>query len=202
MFCFVLFCFVNVYVICDAYIGVGKFLRFVSGDSVEICLTDPKGACIVRWYNEGELRSEGSSITEGIGQGRITGQLGADNGSFRPDLALEVNDTQMLEALQRLQMIDGLMCGLSTGTNVAGAIEVSKKLNFKENNTIVTILCDSAFRYATKQFNIPFLESQNLPIPKWIDPDAIGNINIQSDEPVNPFANNDQLTQCLNDAII
>eukprot|EP00485_Elphidium_margaritaceum_P024732 CAMPEP_0202713044 /NCGR_PEP_ID=MMETSP1385-20130828/48964_1 /ASSEMBLY_ACC=CAM_ASM_000861 /TAXON_ID=933848 /ORGANISM="Elphidium margaritaceum" /LENGTH=390 /DNA_ID=CAMNT_0049373273 /DNA_START=48 /DNA_END=1220 /DNA_ORIENTATION=+ len=150
--------------------GVGKYLRMVTNHdpNVKICLTDPKGAAIYNYYKTGELKAEGSSISEGIGQGRITGQLKG----FAPDYAIEVDDIDMMNVIHALQQSDGLMVGLSSGINVAGAIQCAKDFNLKHEDTVVTLLCDLSTRYVTKQFNIPFLESKNLPIPPWYDDEA------------------------------
>lgn len=153
--------------------GVGKYLKMISNnsDNVKICLTDPKGAAIYRYYQEGVLKSEGSSISEGIGQGRITGQLK----DFKPDYQIEIDDLEMMNVIHALQQEDGLMVGLSSGINVAGAIQCAKDFKLSHQDTVVTILCDLSVRYITKQFNIPFLESKNLPTPPWYDEHAATN---------------------------
>ena len=111
-----------------------------------------------------QLRSVGSSISEGIGQGRITGNMGSDD--FRPDMFFEISDQEMIPILQSLQQMEGLAIGGSAGVNVAGAIRVAKELG--PGHTIVTVLCDRADRYATKLYNSDFLNSRGLPVPKWI----------------------------------
>lgn len=150
--------------------GVGKYLRMVSNndENIKICLTDPKGAALYHYFVNGELKADGSSISEGIGQGRITGQLEG----FRPDYAIEVDDRDMMNVIHALQETDGLMVGLSSGINVAGAIQVAHDLKLKSEDTVVTMLCDLSVRYITKQFNKPFLESKNLPSPPWYDEQA------------------------------
>ncbi len=105
----------------------------------------------------------GSSVTEGIGQARITGNMAG----FRPDKCWEITDTQALDALSSLCIEEGLQVGLSSGINVAGAMEVAKHLGPGHN--IVTVLCDGAMRYATKMYNLPFLRSRSLPVPTWLE---------------------------------
>ena len=136
----------------------------------------------------------------------MTGQL---EEAFKPDHAFEVDDTVMLDTLYRLQQADGLMCGLSTGINVAGAIRVGKELGLTYDNNVVTILCDSALRYATKQFNIPFLQSQNLPMPSWLldiekndSSKNKKNTILGKNGPTNPFGSDEELVQCLKDSIV
>ena len=141
-----------------------------------------------------------TSIAEGIGQKTISNQLinsfdyngdistvdaskiiNVDDVYFKPDLATEIDDTAMLDTLQALQRIDGLMCGLSSGINVAGAIEIAHKFEFNQDNTIVTILCDSASRTASKQFNPCFLKSKHLPVPHWVDNYQMGNFVVSNE---------------------
>ncbi|GAB5366701.1 hypothetical protein AAMO2058_001166200 [Amorphochlora amoebiformis] len=107
------------------------------------------------------LEAEGSSITEGIGQGRLTGNMEG----FNPDMAFEIHDTDALNALWDLQANEGLALGGSSGTNVAGAIRVARDLG--PGHTIVTILCDLGARYASKLYNSQFLASKGLPLPPW-----------------------------------
>jgi cysteine synthase len=144
--------------------GVGEFLRTVD-PHVKIALTDPEGAAVMRYFTEGKLKAHGSSITEGIGQGRITGNLG--NGNFRPDLFFEIPDIDMLPIMHELQSKEGLAVGGSAAVNVTGAIEVAKQLG--PGHVVVTMLCDRADRYATKLYNKEFLNSVGLPVPKWIE---------------------------------
>ena len=139
-----------------------------TGSSTKICLTDPEGAAVLRSFTEGELRSVGSSISEGIGQGRITGNMAADD--FRPDMFFEVPDAEMMPILHSLQRDDGIPVGGSAGINVAGAIRVAEEMG--PGHTIVTILCDRADRYATKLYNPSFLKSRGLPIPPWLKQDV------------------------------
>jgi len=146
--------------------GVGTYLRTMNRN-IKIALTDPEGAAVLRYFTEGTLRSVGSSISEGIGQGRITGNMGADN--FTPDMFIEVEDQEMMPILQDLQETEGLAIGGSAGVNVAGAIKVAQNLG--PGHTIVTVLCDRADRYAMKLYNREFLNSRGLPVPNWISSD-------------------------------
>ena len=149
--------------------GVGEYLRSVDA-AVQVWLTDPKGAAMYWHYAEGVLRAEGSSISEGIGQGRVTGQLR----DFAPDAQMQIDDRDMMHTLHALQQEDGLMLGLSSGINVAGAVQCAKRLGLGAHDSVATILCDLSHRYATKQFNKAFLESKNLPTPPWYDENAVG----------------------------
>ena len=144
--------------------GTGAYLREVSGGRVRIGLSDPPGAALLRLFRDGELRAEGDSITEGIGQGRVTGNLEG----FEPDAGFlfEVPDAAALHAAFALLREEGLAVGLSSGTNVAGAIEVARTLG--PGHTVVTILCDLAHRYASKMFDVEFLQSKGLPTPDWL----------------------------------
>ena len=144
--------------------GVGTFLKS-RNPSIHIALTDPRGAVLVRWFNEGVLKAEGDSISEGIGQGRITGNMAAD--SWRPDIALEVHDAPAMAVAYDLLEKEGLCVGTSSAINVAGAMEVAKRM--PKGSTIVTVICDSGTRYASKMFNPGFLRSRNLPVPRWMD---------------------------------
>src|SRR5690606_25754921 len=118
---------------------------------------DPKGAAIYSWIKTGELKSEGSSITEGIGQGRSTGNL---EGALIDD-ALQIPDEEMLPVCYDLLQNEGLLLGGSSGINVAGAIRLARALG--PGKTIVTILCDSGSRYQSKLYNPEFLASKGLP---------------------------------------
>jgi cysteine synthase A len=130
---------------------------------VRIYLADPMGSAIYGHYARGELKSEGSSITEGIGQGRITKNLeGAPiDGWF------QVTDEEMLPVLFRLVTEEGLILGGSTGINIVGATKAARELG--PGHTIVTILADYGTRYQSKLFNPDFLRSKNLPVPPWMD---------------------------------
>ena len=129
---------------------------------MRIGLTDPPGAALFRYYRDGELASEGDSITEGVGQGRITANLEG----FAPDVQYEIEDRFSLEVAFALLREEGLALGLSSGLNVAGAMRVAKDMG--PGHTVVTILCDGAARYASKMFNVAFLKERGLPHPPWL----------------------------------
>ena len=142
--------------------GVGMYLK-QQNPSVRIGIADPMGAALYQWYKHGELRAAGSSITEGIGQSRITANLqGAP-----VDDAYQVPDEEMVAAVFDLLRDEGLCLGGSTGINVAGAIRLARDLG--PGKTIVTVLCDGGQRYATRLFNPAFLRSKGLPVPEWLD---------------------------------
>lgn len=145
--------------------GVGEFLRTKStaAHPIKVFLTDPKGAGLYRWFKEGVMRSEGSSISEGIGQNRITGNME----NFIPDDCFEIDDAPALTAAFDLLELEGIGVGTSSAINIAGAIEVAKKLG--KGHTIVTVLCDRGDRYASKMYNRHFLVSRGLPVPSWLD---------------------------------
>lgn len=130
--------------------------------SVRIAAADPLGAAIFSWVKTGELKSHGSSITEGIGQNRVTANL---EGAPIDD-AYEISDEEMLPIVFDLLEHEGLCMGGSTGVNVAGAIRIAKDLG--PGHTIVTILCDYGTRYQSKLFNPDFLRAKNLPVPPWL----------------------------------
>jgi len=142
--------------------GVAIALRERKPD-VAIALADVPGAALFNYYTNGELKSEGSSITEGIGQGRITGNLEG----LTVDEAFLIPDTESVSTLWSLIEHEGLALGTSTGVNVAGAIRLAKKLG--PGKTIVTMLCDPATRYQSRLFNPDFLRSKNLPLPSWLE---------------------------------
>ncbi|HEX7892272.1 MAG TPA: cysteine synthase A [Ramlibacter sp.] len=141
--------------------GVGLYLKSVK-PSVVIAAADPKGAGMYHYVKHGELRSEGSSITEGIGQNRITRNL---EGAPIDD-AWQVPDEEALPVLFDLLREEGLCLGGSSGINVAGAIRLAQQLG--PGHTIVTILADSGTRYQSKLFNPEFLRAKNLPVPEWL----------------------------------
>ena len=142
--------------------GVGLALKERNPD-VRIVLADPMGAALYHYYAHGELKAEGSSITEGIGQGRITANLeGAP-----VDQALQITDEEALPVIFDLIKSQGLVLGGSTGINVAAAIRIAKEMG--PGHTIVTILCDGGQRYQSKLFNPEFLRERNLPVPDWLD---------------------------------
>ncbi len=130
---------------------------------VKIGLADPMGAALYSFYTSGELKAEGSSIAEGIGQGRITANLEG----FTPDFAYQVPDTEALPLVFDLLAEEGLCMGGSTGVNLAGAIRMAREMG--PGHTIVTILCDYGTRYQSRLFNPEFLRSKDLPVPAWLD---------------------------------
>jgi cysteine synthase A len=142
--------------------GVAMGLKEKS-DAVKIALADPLGAALFSYYTSGELKAEGSSITEGIGQGRITANLEG----FTPDFSYQVPDEEALPIVFDLIQEEGLCLGGSTGINIAGAIRLARELG--PGHTIVTVLCDYGTRYQSKMFNPEFLRSKNLPVPEWMD---------------------------------
>jgi cysteine synthase A len=134
-----------------------------SKPGVRIALSDPMGAALYNYYQHGELKSSGSSITEGIGQGRITANLeGAPI-----DVAYQISDEDALPILFDLAEHEGLLLGGSSAINVAGAMRLARDLG--PGHVIVTILCDSGVRYASKLYNPEFLRSKNLPVPTWLE---------------------------------
>ncbi|ATQ66614.1 MULTISPECIES: cysteine synthase A [Methylosinus] len=142
--------------------GIGMALK-ERKPSVKIALADPMGAALFSYYTTGELKSSGSSITEGIGQGRITANLeGAPI-----DLAYQITDQEALPILFDLAENEGLLLGGSSGVNVAGAIQLAKELG--PGHTIVTILADLGTRYASKLYNLDFLRGLDLPTPRWLE---------------------------------
>jgi cysteine synthase A len=145
--------------------GVGMALK-ARNPAIRIGLADPFGAALYSYYTSGVLKAEGSSITEGIGQGRITANL--DGAPI--DVAYRIPDSEALDIVFALAEEEGLLLGGSSGINVAGAIRLARDLG--PGHTIVTILCDGGARYASKLFDIDFLRSQNLPTPKWLERQA------------------------------
>ena len=139
--------------------GVAEFLQ---PKGVKIALTDPMGSGLFSLYRDGAAAAEGNSITEGIGQGRITANLEG----FTPDLSYQVPDDEALPVVFDLLEHEGLCLGGSSGINVAGAIRMARELG--PGHTIVTILCDYGTRYQSKLFNPEFLRAKNLPIPGWL----------------------------------
>ncbi|MCC5989807.1 MAG: cysteine synthase A [Pararhodobacter sp.] len=130
---------------------------------VKIGLADPEGAALYSFYTEGVLKAEGGSITEGIGQGRITANLEG----FTPDFSWRIPDAEALPIVFDLLEFEGLCMGGSTGINVAGAIRMAREMG--PGHTIVTILCDYGTRYQSKLFNPAFLREKGLPVPGWLD---------------------------------
>lgn len=150
--------------------GIASALRAAKPD-VKIGLADPAGGALYSYFTEGQLRSEGGSITEGIGVGRITGQLEG----LSIDHAYRVEDAEFLPLLFDLVQTEGLSLGGSAGVNIAGAIALAKTLG--PGKTIVTLLCDSGARYAGKLFNPEFLRARGLPVPPWTDTDASADLS-------------------------
>jgi cysteine synthase A len=150
-------------------VGTGGTLAGVSvglkekNSSVKIAIADPLGAALYSFYTEGVLKAEGSSITEGIGQGRITANLEG----FSPDFSFQVPDEEALPIVFDLVQEEGLCLGGSTGINIAGAIRLARELG--PGHTIVTVLADYGTRYQSKLFNPDFLRTKNLPVPEWMD---------------------------------
>ena len=142
--------------------GVAQGLRARSKD-IKIALADPPGAALHSYYTTGELKAEGSSIAEGIGQTRITKNLKG----FMPDFSYRIPDAEALEIAFNLVREEGLCLGASSGVNIAGAIRLAKELG--RGKTIVTVLCDLGTRYQSKMFNPQFLREKGLPVPKWLE---------------------------------
>jgi cysteine synthase A len=145
--------------------GVGMALKARSR-SIKIGIVDPMGAALYSYYTTGALKSEGSSITEGIGQGRITANL--EDAPI--DFACQIRDEDCLPILFDLAEQEGLLLGGSSAINVAGAMALARELG--PGHTIVTILCDSGLRYASKLYNPAFLRSKGLPVPAWMERQA------------------------------
>ena len=145
--------------------GVGMALKERNAH-IKVALADPMGASLYSYYTTGELKSAGLSITEGIGQSRVTANLeGAP-----VDFAYQVTDEEALPIVFDLVVQEGLLLGGSSGINIAGAIRLARDLG--PGHTIVTLLCDSGARYASKLFNPVFLRSKNLPVPDWLEAKA------------------------------
>ena len=142
--------------------GTGLFLK-EKNKEIKIALSDPFGSGLFNHYQKGEMKAEGNSITEGIGQGRITKNL--ENCPI--DLSFRINDNDALTIIFDLLKEEGIFLGGSSGINVAGAIQLAKELG--PGNTIVTILCDSGQRYQSKIWNPEFLKSKDLVVPYWLE---------------------------------
>jgi cysteine synthase A len=142
--------------------GVAAALRD-RNPKVAIGLADPYGAALYEWYAHGELKAEGTSISEGIGQGRITANLEG----LQVDYPYRVSDEEMMRTIFDLAEHEGLVMGGSTGVNVAGAVKLAHDLG--PGHTIVTVLCDYGSRYQSKLFNPDFLRERNLPTPSWLE---------------------------------
>ena len=142
--------------------GVGAYLK-ERKPGVVIALTDPLGSCMFHHFKHGELRSDGNSITEGIGQGRVTANIAR----APVDEAFQIPDEEMLPVLFALLREEGLCLGGSSGINVAGAVRLARQLG--PGHTVVTVLCDAGQRYQSKLYNPAFLRGKNLPVPDWLD---------------------------------
>ncbi len=145
--------------------GVAMALRERKPE-VKIGLADPPGAALYHYYAHGELRAEGSSITEGIGQSRITQNLQG----LTVDFAYRIADRESVQMVFDLLEYEGLCLGASSGINVAGAVRMARELG--PGHTIVTVLCDSGSRYQSRLFNPAFLRSKDLPVPAWLEHQA------------------------------
>ena len=143
--------------------GTAAYLKEKTDGKVKIALTDPGGAKLVSFYNSGVFEASGGSISEGIGQVRVTGAIGED---FKPDFAFQVDDSEAMEICFNLMKHEGISVGMSSGINVAGAMKLANAIG--PGKTIVTILCDSADRYKAKMFDVEFLKEKGLPVPDWL----------------------------------
>lgn len=141
--------------------GISTYLKS-KNKNVQIGLADPMGAALYGFYKNGELSSSGTSITEGIGQGRITANLEG----LSPDFAFQVTDEEWLPVVFDLVKQEGLVMGGSSGVNIVGAMKLARKLG--PGKTIVTILCDYGNRYASKIYNKEFLLEKGLPVADWL----------------------------------
>lgn len=141
--------------------GTGMALK-EKNKAIQIGLADPMGAALFNFYKNGELKAEGSSITEGIGQGRITANL--EDAPI--DHPFQIPDSEALPICFDLLSHEGLCLGGSSGINVAGAMRLAKEMG--PGHTIVTVLCDYGTRYQSKMFNPAFLKEQGLPVPSWL----------------------------------
>lgn len=141
--------------------GVGLGLKEFSED-ITIALTDPHGAALYNYYAHGELKAEGTSVAEGIGQGRITANL--DGAPI--DTQFRISDEEGLYWVRRLLAEEGLCLGLSSGINVAGAVALGRQLG--KGARVATILCDSGFRYLSTLYNAEWLKAKNLPVFPWL----------------------------------
>ncbi|MBB3147620.1 cysteine synthase A [Phyllobacterium trifolii] len=142
--------------------GVAQGLK-ARDASIKIGLADPLGAALFSYYTTAEFKSEGNSITEGIGQGRVTANLEG----FTPDFSYQIPDSEALEIIFDLVEEEGLCLGGSSGINIAGAIRMARDMG--PDKIIVTVLCDYGSRYQSKMFNPEFLRSKDLPVPAWME---------------------------------
>lgn len=141
--------------------GIAKYLKS-QNKNIKIGLADPHGAAIYSYFVDGELKAEGSSVTEGIGQGRITKNIEG----LEVDIPLRISDEDALNAMFKMVETEGLYLGGSAGINIAGAIEMARQM--EKGSNIVTILCDSGSRYLSKLYNRNFLVNNDLPCPDWV----------------------------------
>ena len=149
--------------------GVGTVLKERKPD-VAIGLADPGGSALFNFYDHGELKAEGSSITEGIGNGRITANL-----QDAPiDVAFDIPDSESIPLVFDMIESEGLCLGGSSGVNLAGALRLARQLG--PGHTIVTVLCDYGSRYASKLFNPDFLRSKDLPVPPWLTDETLPDV--------------------------
>ena len=157
--------------------GVAEGLR-TRKKNVKIGLADPDGAALYHFYAHGELKAEGTSITEGIGQGRITGNLAG----LDVDLPYRIPDSELVPEVFALLEDEGLCLGGSSGINVAGAIRMARDMG--PGHVIVTVLCDFGTRYQSKLFDPGFLRSRNLPVPAWLERqrDDIPDVYVESED--------------------
>ncbi len=157
--------------------GVAQALKERNKD-IQIGLADPEGAALYNYYAHGELKSSGTSITEGIGQGRITANL-AD---LSVDHAYQISDAEAFPYIYDLIEQEGLCLGGSSAINVAGAVRLARELG--PGKTIVTVLCDYGNRYQSKLFNPDFLRARDLPVPKWLEavPSVVINGVLEPDQ--------------------
>ncbi len=142
--------------------GVGLGLK-AKNDRIVIGLADPHGAALYNYYAHGELKAEGSSVAEGIGQGRVTANL--DGAPI--DTQFRISDEEGLYWVSRLMKEEGMCMGLSTGINVAGAVALGRQLG--PGKTVVTILCDTGFRYLSTLYNAEWLAAKGLPVFDWLN---------------------------------
>jgi cysteine synthase A len=149
--------------------GVAQGLK-ARDANIKIGLADPLGAALFSYYTTGEFKSEGNSITEGIGQGRVTANLVG----FTPDFSYQIPDAEALEIVFDLVEEEGLCLGGSSGINIAGAIRMARDMG--PDKIIVTVLCDYGNRYQSKMFNPEFLRSKDLPVPAWMEAET--NISV------------------------
>jgi len=142
--------------------GMSLFLK-EKAPNVKIGVADPLGSAMYSYFASGELKGEGNSITEGIGQGRITGNLE----NIKIDMPFQISDVEALPYVFDLLRYEGLCLGGSSAINIAGAVKMAREMG--PGHTIITILCDGGTRYQSKLFNPTFLKEKNLPFPDWLD---------------------------------